>query len=336
MKTFKYALLCAATVALASRVDARPANTIACGASITTDTIELESDLGPCPADGLFINSAQTAVSVNLNGHSITGSGNGAGLRIGTSNGGVTVKGPGHITGFGSGILVEDDDVLVYGVTLNTNKTGIGIGNANRVRIVSNTVRGGNKGQIGVGTGNAGDIFIYQNAITGHSKAGVAIFGESKTTVDSNTIIGSRTGIFAGPPDLVCFTIRGNNIFHNRANGIDVSPKGIVGRNLTQALATVGSCFLVEDNTVTGNGGSGIVMEQASTLDQVLIQDNIVRNNEANGISLIGGQGSQVIGNVALQNHGVDLLWDASNSPSSCWKQNIFTTNSPSELPQCP
>lgn len=160
-------------------------------------------------------------MTINLNGHTIAGLGKGAGLKIGTSNGGVTVKGPGEIAGFGTGIAIEDDDVLVYQVTLKANQVGIAI-DGNEIRVVSNTIRGEGNGTIGVSTGNGGAIFIYQNTIIGHSQAGVAIFGESEATVDGNKISNNRTGIFAGPPDLVCFTIRGNQISHNRANGIDV------------------------------------------------------------------------------------------------------------------
>ena len=332
MSSLRFSPVCIAAVMLACAAQAQSGNLLTCGASITTNAIELESDLGPCPGDGLFINSSQTAVTVNLNGHAIVGSGKGAGLTIGTSNGGVTIKGPGQILGFGTGIVIEDDNVLVYQITLKANQEGIAIG-ANDIRVVSNTIRGEHQGTIGISTGNGGDIFVYQNTITGHSEAGVAIFGESKATIDGNAISNNQTGIFAGPPDLVCFTIRGNHIFHNHANGIDVSPKGISTR--TPALAMVGSCFVVEDNQVIGNKGSGIVMERASALGQVLIQDNVVRENEGNGIDLTGGQASQVIGNVAIHNIGQDLLWDPVSSPNSCWKQNIFGTSSPLELPQC-
>lgn len=332
MSSFRSSLSYIAWAMLAFTAEAQSGN-LTCGTSVTTDTIELESDLGPCPGDGLFINSSQLAVTVNLNGHAIIGSGNGTGLRIGTSTGGVTIKGPGQIMGFGTGIVIQDDDVLVYQVTLKANQVGIGIA-GNEVRVVSNTIRGEKRGTIGVSTGNGGDIFVYHNTITGHSEAGVAIFGESKATVDGNAISNNQTGIFAGPPDLVCFTIRGNHIFHNRANGIDVSPKGISTR--ASALATVGSCFIAEDNRVIGNKGSGIVMERAATLGQVLIQDNIVRENERDGIDLIGGQGSEVIGNVAVHNLGEDLLWDPGNSPNSCSKQNIFGTTSTPALPPCP
>lgn len=329
----RWIFLCLAGTILAPVAHAQRVS-IACGASVTTNNVGLTSDLGPCTDNGLFINSSQTAVTVNLNGHTLLGAGRGAGLIIGTSTGGVTVKGPGQISGFGTGILIQDDDVLVYNVTLKANQVGIAAG-ANRIRVVSNTIRGEGQGTIGVSTGNGGDIFVYQNTITGHSEAGVAIFGESKTSVDGNKISNNQTGIFAGPPDLVCFTIRGNHIFNNRADGIDVSPNGIGSRSAT-ALAMPGGCFLVEDNRVTENQGSGIVMDRASTLAQVLIQDNIVRGNQVDGIELIGGRQSEVIGNVAIRNASTDLVWDSVNSPDSCWKQNIFGTSSPSALPSCP
>lgn len=68
----RWILLCVAGTILASVAHAQHVS-IACGASVTTNSIGLTSDLGPCTGNGLFINSSQTAVTVNLNGHTITG-----------------------------------------------------------------------------------------------------------------------------------------------------------------------------------------------------------------------------------------------------------------------
>src|SRR5690348_4514204 len=134
MSGFRFSLLFIASAMFSITAAAQPGN-LTCGASVTTDTIQLESDLGPCPGNGLFINSSQTPVTINLNGHTIAGLGKGAGLKIGTSNGGVTVKGPGQIADFGTGIAIEDDDVLVYQVTLKANQVGIAV-DGNEIRVV--------------------------------------------------------------------------------------------------------------------------------------------------------------------------------------------------------
>ncbi len=314
-----------------------PAHAIQCGDTITTDTT-LDADLGPCSFYGLVLAARGGSLTLNLNGHTITGSGTGYGL-LGPS-GNITVKGPGTITKFGVGIAVDGSAMLIYNVVLTDNDTGVWTTRYGGGRLLNNLIIGKNQQSTGVAIMAGSNMYIYQNKIRGHSE-GVHIGGEVyKAVVAENTITHNQTGIFAVGAEYSCFFIRGNHVSHNDGNGIQttqlpslVAPEIAV---MTESCTPSGVGAAVEDNTVEFNGGDGIVVRAAYHGDQV-VQDNMVSSNQGNGITILGNANSQgkiqIIGNYSKHN-GTDHFWDEIGT-NYCWQQNVFDTSSPQTLPPC-
>ena len=315
-------------------------STLDCGAAITTD-VTLDADIGPCPGDGVSIPGPALAgppvTVLNLNGHSIIGSGTGSGITIRLGNGAVTVKGPGQITNFGTGINIDSrDNLLIHDLNLNQNTTGIYMYRSSpspseETNVFNNTILGGGTGQVGIYVLGS-NVHVYQNTIVGHSVVGIAVGPENHPLIEENVITQNQAGIIeTATSDYACFTLRSNRIVNNKANGFE-APARISPLSLSP-LYPMGPCFAIEGNDISSNGGSGIVV--VGRYD-VLIRDNMVRNNQINGISLTGPYGSnQVIGNRA-QDNGIDLFWDSASS-DNCWSQNIFCTSSPAPelFPPC-
>jgi parallel beta-helix repeat protein len=98
---------CCAAAAAASLGFAAPAfgSGAGCGATLKTDT-KLRADIAGCTGDGLVIGADR--ITVDLRGHTLSGSAAGAGIRL-AGHRGVTVVG-GTITGFANGVLLDDGD----------------------------------------------------------------------------------------------------------------------------------------------------------------------------------------------------------------------------------
>lgn len=303
------------------------AQALQCGATISTNTT-LSADLRPC-ANGLTINNASAPVTLNLNGHTISGSGGGVGVVVAGVGYGLTIKGPGKITNFGTGIFMEGaGDVLVYDLELKGNQGGMAIrGQTGTIRVLNNVIVGGSQATIGISLGSVNNVYIYRNAISGFTTA-ILLPYETGGEVDENLITLNQTGIeVSGFSQLgiACFNIRGNLVTLNQGTGIQIGSTSEIA-----AAATLTCGQIVEDNTVALNSGRGIALTQVAG---ILVQDNMVSFNKINGISITDIPGTnQVIGN-RVQNNGTDLFWDGTGAP--CWQQNIFNTSSTATLPPC-
>lgn len=289
---------------------------LACGDRIQT-SIKLTHDLGPCPADGLHIVAA-TPVTLDLNGHKIIGQGAGTGVSMFGES--IIVKGPGRIVNFGVGINLDHgtEDVMIYDLDLVRNIEGINLLNANRVRILDNTVDGRDRGKTGISIFGVGD-YVYRNIIRGHSDFGV-LLSVGTPVVSQNVITENHVGIHFGREG--SYTVRGNMVFRNETNGIEAE------------LMEAGSCGTIEDNFLRANGENGLLVTGGHFVNAAcVVRDNVAEDNRLAGINIAGATGHTVIGNRASHN-GVDLQWDG--VAGACWSQNIFSTSSPQTLPQCP
>ncbi len=334
-------MLRGATIAVLAIVviGAVPAHAIQCGDTITTDTT-LTADLGPCPGYALTAQGQGGGnFTLDLNGHSIIGSGGGTGLILAAVQG-VSVKGPGQITNFETAIYATGGGGgLIYDLVLRQNVFGIVMARWGGMRIFGNVVIGKTNSLDGNGvrsTASSRDIFVYQNTITAHSGPAVSV-SESAIVIDENLITGNQRGVVVASLDRSCFAIRGNRIISNRGDGIEGG--GIIDSlDVTADVIGVGcssAANIIEDNSISWNGGSGILI-QGGGHPGVVVQDNMVSSNGIYGISVImGSTGStQVVGNRVVRNNGTDLFWNGVNT-NSCWSQNVFGTSSPQTLPPC-
>jgi parallel beta-helix repeat protein len=320
-------LLAIAGFFLLTAIAATPALAVQCGAEIRTD-LKLTADLN-CTGTALSVTgplSGAPNITIDLNGHNITGNGTGIGVFI--FDGQMTLKGKGRISNFETGVsLATAADVMIYDLTIESNQTGIALVRSEGVRIFDNTIRAGINGQIGVFMSAVIHTALYRNTISGFSQYGVRIpSGDppdiSFPVISQNTIRENQTGISIRGLDSDS-VIRGNSITDNQLNGIEIGP-------LFEASCTI------EENEVLRNGGHGILIQDRIP-NGCFIANNLVRKNEQGGISILLGiqnvsQGIRVEGN-RLAKNGTDLLWDGASN--SCWLQNVFGTSSPQTLPKC-
>lgn len=339
---FKYWMKSILTVlVLAALLQARPAHGLACGDEVRTDLV-LTADLGPCPGRGLLLTGptgGATSQTLNLNGHRIIGSGTSTGLQV-EAGGPLIIKGPGRITNFATGISFRGifGESLVYDLTLVNNATGISAVQQGGLRVVDNTIKAGQNGQVGLFLAEVGTSYFYRNAITGHSLAGVSIqatvsnqssalgmttnlFTDPSVApvISENTITQNQTGIltFRDDADAV---IRGNQISHNVLNGIQV-----------KSVST--TSYVIEDNVLDANGQSGIVLGPSSSSGTWRIQNNVIKNHPVYGISAEAGNPTITLAGNRLSRNGTDFHWDSIGTV--CWLGNIFATSDPVSLPVC-
>lgn len=172
----------------------------------------------------------------------------------------------------GYGVLVAGSDVTLSNLTISGSP------------LDAVTVTGRANGR-----GYAGPVQIRNNTFTGARRNGVSVVGAIGVTIDSNTITG------AGNPK---FLNRAPVSFTGPWAGIDIEPDV-----LTYPIENV----TVSNNTISNNGGAGVLMALATNSGLPLVADRITlsgntisRNGASSGPFLRGGvclQGGQADGN---------------------------------------
>jgi parallel beta-helix repeat protein len=213
---------------------------VTCGETITKDTT-LDNDLIDCPGDGIVIGADK--ITLDLNGHTISGAGTGSGV----SNSGVFNQGnfvsPGHdwvtiengtIKHFrhdlnypfagGFGIVVADgaDHNRLSGLSVSENETGIYVSRSDATLIEQSSV-------------SANSLGIHVNN------------GSDHTVIERNSVFDNKFGIdlYESGPDVV----DRNAVFHNAYEGISASRVNV----------------LITKNSVVSNGNEGILLQHAGT-----------------------------------------------------------------------
>jgi parallel beta-helix repeat protein len=154
-------------------IAARPAFAVQCGDVIQTD-LKLTSNLN-CTGTALRVFGPLLGapnITIDLNGHNITGDGTGMGVFI--FDGQVTLKGKGRISNFEAGVsLITARDVEIYDLTIENNLAGIALFRSSQVRIFDNTIRGGANGLSGVIMSVVSHTALYRNTISGFSDVNI-------------------------------------------------------------------------------------------------------------------------------------------------------------------
>jgi parallel beta-helix repeat protein len=316
-------ILCLLAIVVTCLAAAGPADAaVTCGKQIK-HSVTLTADLGPCPAHGLVV--IRDDVTINLNGHDITGT-NGAGS-VGiqtTDHKRVKIVGlevdPSKVTQLETGIRLTNADfgrVQFLDVSTNDN-LGIALqSGSDSNRIKNNTVSDnagagivltqsdGNRIKLNTANDNQfNGIQLFDsnnNKVKGNTTnndgqgggaGGIALLDADGTVVDGNTAndngSGEKTGIY----------VQGNNVFvtNNTANLNDVH-----GIHVTPGYTGV----IVANNTANQNGDGadedGIRVESPGTQ----ISGNHADNNFDNGIQgvtgVIDGGGNTATGNGGTQ-----------------------------------
>jgi nitrous oxidase accessory protein NosD len=291
-----------------------------CGQTVTTDA-QLTVDL-TCPAgDGIVVGA--DGITVDLAGHTVTGSPTGNGIDV-TDHDDVIVGG-GSIVGFitavrvfqGSGVTAHLLDITVAPGPLTS---GVVLGDTQSAVVADNVVRGGGIGvlvetsqgstiernqfdgpQQGVILNGASNSLVTQNRTTG-SAAGIVIATESAdTTVTDNVLTTGVSGIYVDPSGNTGTTLRANTATDFASDGIFID----AGTSVTNIV----------DNRVERNN-TGITVRTATTT----LTANHAFDNTTLGIDAIAGVtdggGNEAAGN-GDPRQCVGVVCTAPNTPLS-------------------
>lgn len=291
---------------------------VVCGQLITA-SITLDSDVGPCPGDGLVVTASN--VTVDLGGKRVfaaNGAGDNAGIRL-TGQTGVTVTG-GTVEGFDAGVAIEGGSGnTVRGLTAQNNVNdflgrpcllgdGIGILDSSDNLVAGNQVL--NNGPFG-GVSVVGDS--DRNVIRDNVASGNNIVGQSPGGCGNSR---QDEGIRIEGPGADANRVENNRVEKSLLAGIGLhgfvcgaaNPAGntapnqgtVVVGNVVSGTAGTGNAsginFLeqgpagivcasfgntVEGNSSTGNEGDGIFVANSS-------HDNVISRNVVNGNGFSG------------------------------------------------
>ena len=285
---------------------------------VTSDT-RLTGDLF---FDGDGITIGADGVVLDLNGHSIHGSGSGVGVRV-LHRGDVTVRGGrgGLVEGFEFGVYIEgSSDVRVgslkvrdctYGVFIWSSvdvrvrwslisDNGVGINSFNSiVYVIGNGIRVNNLYGVYLDSSTS---TVRGNII---SKNGMGVFTYSSTSVSihSNTIKENDIGLNIVDSKV---TIKGNLITANGEFGVYLHntdgriSRNIIKRNLRYGIYILSSDVTLKENVITQNDVGVAIYSSNPTLIR-----NKITNNTSFGVYCSQDSNPTMRGN-KIRNNGTD------------------------------
>jgi parallel beta-helix repeat protein len=327
------AALAAALLILSGPAQADDAH---CGQVLTGSTT-LAGDLLACPGDALIVGA--DGITIDLNGHSLVGTGAGAGIRNDGFDG-VTVR-HGAVEKFLYGVQLNPGTVgnLVGGLALTTNKAAavqlegvagtvvrdstieaqandgvVLLGGSDGNFIVGNTI--GHSADRGISVQGSSDNVFQSNQVISSGDRGVALEGASGNRFVANTVsdngdagigllLGSNSNLVVGNTissnQDAAVLVTGSH--DNRVELNTVTQNGDAGVVLTDANGS-----LILENTVSGSGDSGIFMEFANAS---VVRANDVRFNTG-GVEVTSSNGNRIELNNASDTLGIGIeLQDA-------------------------
>jgi Right handed beta helix region len=246
---------------------------LACGATVTT-SVTLTANVGPCSgSDGLVV--AADGITLNLNGHTVSGDGTHYGIRTSSRNSVVVENGV--VSQFDYGFVsTTGTSVRVTNMRLSNNTTDGLYAGGSKASITAN-VATGNAGGFFVGYGT-GDI-VSNNWANGNAGVGIRVYLAGATTSNNKALSNGSEGInVSGGTG----TVSGNVASGNGTDGIYVDSPGVgikagvtvssnrtsfntqLGINSTAAGSNDGGANVVQDNG-TAAQCKNIVCHEVST-----------------------------------------------------------------------
>jgi hypothetical protein len=323
-------------------ISASPASaaTLRCGDTITRN-VTLTRDLA-CVGDGLHLGA--NGLTVNLNGHRLTGSGTGTGIAAGLTQSeqlNVATIRNGTISGFQEGFrrYYFGGQVLISSVifsrnSIAVNSVGSAGGGNSKGLLIRNSVLAANT--VGISQIREFPSFVSFSTFSGN---GTAVFlYDAEATLSGNSFVRNKTGVSS--PGNTGVRLR-NNIFRDGGLGIRLENSGysvIVEHNSFARLALGAEIksnqASVLRNTFTYNGSAGLLMHGSGYGGGGSIQGNIFERNgfrpglqqDDSGNALTAGlwadAGKVLTDNVARRNagygiEGYDVIDGGGNRASS-------------------
>jgi large repetitive protein len=287
----KCLLVIVASLALGFASDAYASKAVhaSCGQTITADTT-LDSDLTKCTGPAIRIGADD--ITLDLNGHTITGKGKGVGVNNTAGYDGVTIE-DGSIHDFMESVaLVGASDIHLRGLSLSDNRhvgiyvqdssaiqiaqvsvvdirfSGIFLWRSHDIRVEGSSSSGNGAGVVALASDH---LAIEANAFQGNSGEGIALQESSEGHVAGNTV--SHNG--------------GAGIFLDGANTNQVS-SNFASQN-GDGIGVIGNANTITDNQVADTSGCkqgcgyGISVEAGAGN---LIAQNDVRRTLRDGIRI--------------------------------------------------
>lgn len=305
--------LSAGLTAATAKKKGPPLTFITCGMNVF-DSLRARNNLVNCPAHGLVVKAP--GITIDLNGHSIDGTGDPAENGIDNSEGhdGVTVRN-GAIEGFSRGVLMSQaDDARVEGIdAANNTDRGIFLSQSKRAEISGNSaVDNSNEGILL--SASSSDAVVTANATASNGNAGIVLGQFSdRGVVTGNSSLGDATGIrFQQASDGI---LARNRILNATVNGVTLGYGAANNRVVQNRIISAGGFGIVVDdfsddnrikrNVVRGSVADGIRLADA---DRVKLVSNTSSGNALRGIGIFTGSDHTIKGNRTDRNglHGIE------------------------------
>jgi hypothetical protein len=238
-----------------------------CGSTITSD-VELTADI-TCEGDGIRVGGDN--LTVNLNGFTLRGSGvdtNTTGIIVDGASG-VIIKGPGMVTGFGTGVAYTDaSGGAMRDVYVGTNDIGVLLDSTTGTHITHDYIA---DSSIGV-FNRASDNTVVEEVQMSSNDEGIRLEKSTGVDIDFNIIMDGLTAIYLDQ-ESIDNAIFYNIMFRNEANDMNLaSGEGTDTGNLhgynecTQGIPA-GVCLgrvLPSGERLTGSKEAGESVERAT------------------------------------------------------------------------
>src|SRR4030095_6743783 len=198
-----------------------------CGATILTD-LKLDFDLS-CPGDGLFVDA--DGVTINLNGHTIAGSGVGVGITVRVRH-----------------------DVVIQGGTITDFVTGIFISNSSGIVVKENRLTRNREAVFLIAS--SGNV-VKENLAWQNQLRGIMIRPNASGVVSTQNLVSENT-LTANPSGILLFAQPGNILKENRiaestVAGIDLTGGGAARNVMKENILTANAAGIRFGPGWTGN-----------------------------------------------------------------------------------
>jgi parallel beta-helix repeat protein len=299
------------------------------GSYIVTQDFSVDS------SNGISIRASH--VTVDLDGHTITGTGATPGdvIKIQGSYYDVHVRN-GKIVGGDHGVMFDipsgGGEFSVEDLTVSQSK-GIrlngasGTGNWLRCTVQRNSVTDSTDCGIALTYTNNGRI--EENVISGSISSGVQLYNALNVLVRENTLTENAAGLSVSGTvnnvliiENVVSSNTGTGIFLAAAENAVVDRNTISGNDYDGLSVSTGRKNRISNNNISGNGHAGVSLSAAIICE---LDHNLLQENAAEGISLNSSNFNVIEGNIAAYNNGSLPTGCGINFVSS--SDNIYASN---------
>ncbi|MFZ2724944.1 MAG: right-handed parallel beta-helix repeat-containing protein [Methylococcaceae bacterium] len=248
--------------------------------SVASGVYDLANDLTTCPSTAITITAKK--IRFNLNGHTISGSNTGVGIDVQNINGVSIVNG--SVTGFVTGINVNN--------TINTRISSVNVSNNSTYGIYLNA---------------SSRNIISGNTISGNGAKGLYLLNSHYNNLMGNNSSGNGVGLIVG--GVLAYddginlntsnnnTITGNIISNNKEDGLELKDS---------------NNNFVYSNTANDNNRDGIYLRTkvagATTTNNTVRYNNALHNGGSGIVVLAGATGNRLNSNISLNNNAIPSI----------------------------